>query len=65
MERGLDMDWMQIASALALIMFFIILLPATLKMMKNSPKATSSDWKAVITPLIIIIIFIMLLIKLV
>ncbi len=59
------MDWMQIASALALIMFFMILLPTALRMMKNSPKATSSDWKAVITPLVVIIIFIMLLIKLV
>jgi len=59
------MDWMQIASALALIMFFIILFPAALEMMKNSPKATSSDWKAVIVPLIIIILFIMLLIRLV
>ncbi|WP_304054940.1 hypothetical protein [Nitrosomonas communis] len=59
------MDWMQIASALALIMFLIILFPAALEMMKNSPKATSSDWKAVIVPLIIIILFIMLLIRLV
>jgi succinate dehydrogenase hydrophobic anchor subunit len=59
------MDWMQIASALALVMFLIILFPTALKMMKNSPKATSSDWKAVIVPLIIIILFIMLLIRLV
>ncbi len=59
------MDWMQIGSALALVMFLIILFPAALEMMKNSPKATSSDWKAVIVPLIIIIIFIMLLTKLV
>ncbi|MXS81120.1 hypothetical protein [Nitrosomonas eutropha] len=59
------MDWMQIGSALALIMFLIILFPKALEMMKNSPKATSSDWKAVIVPLIIIILFIMLLIKLV
>lgn len=59
------MDWMQIASALALVMFLIILFPTALHMMKNSPKATSSDWKAVIVPLIIIILFIMLLIRLV
>ncbi len=59
------MDWIQIASALALIMFLIILFPAALEMMKNSPKATSSDWKAAIFPLIVIILFIMLLIKLV
>jgi hypothetical protein len=59
------MDWMQIGSALALVMFLIILFPTAMKMMKSSPKATSSDWKAVIVPLIIIILFIMLLIKLI
>ncbi|SDW43392.1 MULTISPECIES: hypothetical protein [Nitrosomonas] len=59
------MDWMQIASALALGMFLIILFPAALQMMKNSPKAAPSDWKAVIVPMIIIVLFIMLLIKLV
>ena len=59
------MDWMQIASALALIMFLIILFPAALEMIKNSPKATSSDWMTAIVPLIIIVLFIMLLIQLV
>ena len=56
---------MQIASALALGMFLIILFPKALEMMKNSPKATSSDWKAFIVPMIGIALFIMLLIKLV
>ncbi len=59
------MDWMQIASALALGIFLIILFPAALEMMKNSPKATFSDWKTAIVPMIIIVLFIMLLIKLV
>lgn len=59
------MDWMQIASALALVMFFVILFPAAREKMKSSPKATFSDWQAAIIPLIIIVLFIMLLIKLV
>lgn len=59
------MDWMQIVSALALVMFLIILFPKAMEMMKNSPKATSSDWNAVIVPLIMIVLFIMLLINLV
>lgn len=59
------MDWMQIGSALALVIFLIILFPTALEMMKNSPKATSSDWKVIIVLLIIIILFIMLLTKLV
>ena len=59
------MDWMQIVSALAIVMFLIILFPRAIDMMKNSPKATSSDWNAVIVPLIMIVLFVMLLISLV
>jgi len=59
------MDWMQIVSALALLMFIIILFPTALNMMKNSPKATSSDWQSVIIPLLAVILFVMLLIELV
>lgn len=47
------MDWMQIGSALALVMFLIILFPTALEMMKNSSKATFSDWKVIIVLLII------------
>ncbi|CAE6499025.1 MAG TPA: hypothetical protein DEO56_09035 [Nitrosomonas nitrosa] len=59
------MDWMQIISALALVMFLVILFPRAMEMMRNSPKATSSDWNAVIVPLVMIVLFIVLLIKLV
>lgn len=59
------MDWMQIVSALALVMFLVILFPRAMEMMRNSPKATSSDWNAVIVPLVMIVLFIVLLIKLV
>jgi hypothetical protein len=59
------MDWMQIASALALVMFFVILFPTAREKMKSSPKGTSSDWQAAIIPMLIIVLFIMLLIKLV
>lgn len=59
------MDWMQIVSALALLMFIVLLFPTALNMMKNSPKATSSDWQSVIIPLLAVILFVMLLIELV
>lgn len=59
------MDWMQIVSALALLMFIIVLFPTALNMMKNSPKATASDWQSVIIPLLAVILFVMLLIELV
>lgn len=59
------MDWMKIFSALALIMFIVILFPRARDMMKNSPKGTSSDWMSFAIPVVMIVLFIMLLIQLV
>jgi len=59
------MDWMQIFSALALVMFIVILFPGTREMIKNSPKGTSSDWLSFFIPVVAVIVFIVLLIKLV
>ncbi|OQW42172.1 MAG: hypothetical protein A4S08_01880 [Proteobacteria bacterium SG_bin4] len=59
------MDWMQIVSALALVVFIVILLPSARAMINNSPKGTTSDWISVIIPIAAVILFIMLLIKLV
>ena len=59
------MDWMQIVSALALVVFIVILLPSARAMVKNSPKGTTSDWISFIIPIAAVILFIMLLIKLV
>ena len=59
------MDWMQIVSALALVVFIVILLPSARAMVNNSPKGTASDWISFIIPIAAVILFIMLLIKLV
>ncbi|WP_394809107.1 hypothetical protein [Nitrosomonas sp.] len=59
------MDWMEIVSALALVMFIIILLPATRDMMRNSSKSTSADWMSFVIPVVVVFLFIMLLVKLV
>lgn len=59
------MDWMEIVSALALVMFIIIMFPAARYMIKNSPKGTTSDWMGFIVPLVAVILLIMLLVKLV
>lgn len=59
------MDWMEIVSALALVMFIIILIPATRDMVRNSSKGTSADWMGFVIPIVVIILFIMLLVKLV
>ena len=59
------MDWIQIISALALVMFIVILFPATVERMRNSPKGTFSDWMGFIVLLIAIVLFVILLIVLV
>ena len=59
------MEWMQIVSALALVMFIIILFPVARKMIRISPTGSSSDWMAFVIPIIVIILFVMLLIELV
>lgn len=59
------MDWMQIIAALALVMFIVVLFPATRHMIKNSPKGTSADWMSFVIPIAAVVLFIVLLIKLV
>ncbi|MBL0011796.1 MAG: hypothetical protein IPP22_14150 [Nitrosomonas sp.] len=59
------MDWMEIVSALALVMFIIILLPATRDMMRNSSKGSSEDWMGFVIPIVVVVLFVMLLVKLV
>lgn len=59
------MDWMEIVSALALIMFIVIMFPAARYMIKNSPKGTASDWVGFVVPLVTVVLFIILLVKLV
>ncbi|WP_258364401.1 hypothetical protein [Nitrosomonas sp. Nm84] len=64
-EVSEHMDWMQIISALALVVFIVILFPTALDRMKNSPKGTSSDWMGFVVPIVVIVLFIMFLIALV
>jgi len=45
-------------------MFFMIL-PSAKRMMKESPKGSSSDWMSYIVPMVVIGLFIVLLIALV
>lgn len=59
------MEWMQIVSALALVVFIVVLLPGVIDRVKNSPKGTSSDWMNFVFIILIITGFVMMLIKLV
>ena len=59
------MDWLKIASGLALVAMFFYLLPRAKHMVKNSPKGSVSDWMGYVIPIAVIALFIVLLIALV
>lgn len=59
------MDWLKIATAIALVAMFFYILPAAKRMVKNSPKGSGSDWMSFILPMAAIVLFIIMLISLV
>ena len=59
------MDWLKIASAALLVAMFFMILPSAKRMMKESPKGSSSDWMGYIVPMVVVALFIVLLITLV
>jgi hypothetical protein len=59
------MDWLKIASAAALVAMFFLILPTAKRMVKNSPKGSTSDWMGFVLPMAIVALFIIVLISLV
>jgi len=59
------MDWLKISAAVFLIAMFFMILPTARRMVKESPKGSSSDWMGFIIPIVAIVLFIVLLISLV
>ena len=59
------MDWLKIASAIFLIAMFFFILPSARRMVKNSPKGSTSDWMGFIVPMAAVVLLIILLITLV
>ncbi len=59
------MDWMQITSALFLVMMAVFLFPRVKHAVTNSPKAEKGDWMSFILPIIAVIGFVILLIMMV
>ncbi len=59
------MDWLKIASAVALVAMFFLILPSARRMAKNSPKGSISDWMGFILPMAVVVLFILVLISLV
>ena len=59
------MDWLKIASVALLVAMFFVILPSAKRMVKESPKGTSSDWMGFVVPMAAVVLFIILLIALV
>jgi hypothetical protein len=59
------MDWLKIASAALLVAMFFMILPSAKRMVKESPKGSSSDWMGFVLPMAVVVLFIVLLIALV
>jgi len=59
------MDWLKIASAALLVAMFFMILPSAKRMVKESPKGSTSDWMGYIVPVAAVALFIVLLIMLV
>jgi steroid 5-alpha reductase family enzyme len=59
------MDWFKISAAILLVAMFFMILPTAKRMVKESPKGSSSDWMGFIIPIVAIVLFIVLLISLV
>lgn len=49
------MDWMKIASAVALGLMLLFLAPRAKEILANTPKGSAGDWQAAILPLLIVI----------
>lgn len=59
------MDWLKIASVALLVAMFFIILPSAKRMVKESPKGSSSDWMGFVVPMAAVVLFVILLIALV
>jgi cobalamin synthase len=59
------MDWLKIAAAIFLVAMFFMILPSAKRMVKETPKGSTSDWMGFIIPIVAIVLFVILLIALV
>jgi hypothetical protein len=59
------MDWMKIASAVALGLMIALLIPQAKTMLTHSPKAQRGDWAAVAIPLLGVLGVVLLLMSLI
>ena len=65
MESSGGLGWMQILSAIALVLMIVYLLPRAKEMMKASAEVENKDWKGVLIPIAGVVLFIVFLVSLV
>jgi len=58
------MDWIQIASAIAMAAMIIYLFPRAKHAIENSPKGSLQDWMGYVIPMAAVVLFIVVLIAL-
>ncbi|HFE39261.1 MAG TPA: hypothetical protein ENK06_12745 [Gammaproteobacteria bacterium] len=64
MESG-GLDWMQILSAIALVLMIVYLLPRAKQMMQMSSEVENKDWMGVLVPIAGVVLFVIFLVSLV
>lgn len=57
--------WLQIGSAIVIVMMLFYMYPAAKHWLQNSPKAKKGDWMAAAVPLALVVGFVFLLISMV
>jgi len=57
--------WLQIGSAVTVVLMLVFLYPTAKHWLQNGPKAKSGDWQAALVPLLFVVGFVVLLIMLV
>jgi hypothetical protein len=58
------MNWIQIASAIAMAAMIIYLFPRARHAIENSPRGSLQDWMGYVVPMVAVVLFIVLLIAL-
>ncbi|WP_294030725.1 hypothetical protein [Thiolapillus sp.] len=64
-EEGSMNIWLQIASAVVVVMMLFYMYPAAKHWLQNGPKAKKGDWLSAAIPLLLVVGFVLLLIAMV
>jgi len=57
--------WEQVLLGLLVVVILVWFFPGLKRTLKNTPKATASDWKSLLIPIGLVVLFVLLLLSLV